>query len=163
MGPRRSSLKRLTTVSLLTALSAVGAFLKLPGPVGSIALDSWPGYLAVLVLGPVGAVVASTGHLASAFTAGFPLTLPLHFAIAAEMGLCALAFGWVKARLGTVAGAAAGTLLNAVVAPVLLLPWLGKGLVASLILPLFVAASVNVAVALAVYRAVPIGRSTHEA
>ncbi len=157
----RSSLYRLTAVSLATALSAVGAFLKVPGPVGSIALDSWPGYLSVLVLGPEGATVAFTGHLASALTAGLPLGLPLHCAIAIEMVFCSLAFGWVKARLGAIAGALAAVFLNALAAPAILLPWLGKGLVASLILPLFLAASMNVVAALAVYRTVPFGRLLH--
>jgi hypothetical protein len=145
-------------MSLATALAAVGAFLKVPGPVGTIALDSWPGYLSVLVFGPEGAVVAFAGHLASAFTAGFPLGLLLHCIIAVEMALCALAFRWGVLRIGALPGALLAIVLNGLAAPVALLPWLGRGLVVSLVLPLSLAATVNVAAALAVYRVVPFRR-----
>jgi len=155
-----SRLRRLTIMSLAVSLSAVGAFIKVPGPVGSIALDSWPGYLSALALGPDGAVVAFAGHLASALSAGFPLGLVLHLVVAGEMALCALAFRWVSLRAGVVAGAIAAVALNGLVAPVALVPWLGWGLVVSLFLPLSLAAAANVIAASVAYQVIPFWRFT---
>lgn len=44
-----------------------------------------------------GAAAGFFGHLFSALLSGFPLTLPLHLVIAAEMGLTCLAVGAVLA------------------------------------------------------------------
>ncbi len=85
--------------ALMVALSAVGAFIKIPSPLGSIAMDSSPGYLYASLCGPLGgAPVAFFGHLASAFTVGFPLGVPIHLVVAAEMGLCAAVYGWIGRR-----------------------------------------------------------------
>lgn len=145
-------LRKLALMSMAVALAAAGSLIKLPSPVGTVALDSWPGYLCALIIGPEGAWVALAGHLASGFVAGFPLGLFLHAAVAIEMALCALAFRWATSRAGAVLGAAVAVVLNGVAAPVALLPWLGRPLVLSLILPLSLAAGVNVALAAMLYK-----------
>lgn len=142
--------RRIAAVSISIALAAAGSFIKIPSPVGSVALDSWPGFACALVIGPEGALVALGGHLMSGFLAGLPLGLALHLIVGAEMALCALAFRWVTLRLGAIAGVVAAVALNGLVSPLALIPWLGRPLVISLLLPLTVAAGVNVAAAVAV-------------
>lgn len=147
-------IRRLAVMSLSIALAAAGSLIKIPSPVGTVALDSWPGYACAVVVGPVGALVALAGHLASGLVAGFPLGLILHGVIAVEMALCALAFRWVTGRFGAVPGVVAAVALNGLIAPFALLPWLGFPLVLTLLLPLTVAAAVNVSLAAVVSRAV---------
>ena len=79
--------RRLTLLAMLAALSAVGAAIKIPAIVGSVALDSFPALLAGALLGgPAGAAAAGVGHLLSALFSGMPLG-PLHVLIAAEMAI----------------------------------------------------------------------------
>ncbi|MEX0975447.1 MAG: alpha-ribazole transporter [Bacillota bacterium] len=152
-----SRTRRIAVMSMSIALAAAGSLIKIPSPVGTVALDSWPGYACALVLGPVGAWVALAGHLASGSVAGFPLGLAIHGVIAAEMVFCALAFRWVTGRFGAVPGVVAAVVLNGLVAPFALLPWLEFPLVLTLLLPLTVAAAVNVSLAAVVARAVKRG------
>lgn len=176
--------KRLTLGALMVALSALGAFIKIPGPLGSIAMDSCPGYLYASLCGPAaGAAVAFLGHLASAFTAGFPLGVHFHLLIAGEMALCAAvygALGQALARLRNEKGRrikdrnedtsqtrvgiqleawqwiVAGTVafvLNGIGAPLVLVPWLGIGAVVPLFAPLLIASFLDVAAALLALKA----------
>lgn len=151
---RVSRTRDIAVMALSVALAGAGAFIKIPSPVGTVALDSWPGYACALAIGPSGSWVAFAGHLASGFVSGFPLGLALHGLIALEMVLCALAFAWTWRRLGVVAGVAVAVLLNGLAAPLALAPWLGIPLVVSLMVPLTVAATVNVALASIVGKAV---------
>ena len=53
----------MARIAILVALSGAGAFIKIPSPTGTVALDSAPGYLAAAVFSPleggiVGALVA---------------------------------------------------------------------------------------------------------
>lgn len=92
--PSRPSLEsRMGIMAAFIAASYVLGLIKLPSPVGSIALDSAPGYFLAAYLGPVpGGVVGTLGHLASAASAGFPLGY-IHLAVAAQMFFWCLAFG----------------------------------------------------------------------
>jgi len=93
--------RRVARVAILVALSGVGAFIKIPSPTGTVALDSAPGYLAAVAFSPLeGGVVGALGHLISAATAGFPLGLPIHLIIAAEMFVFAWLFGLLARPLG---------------------------------------------------------------
>ncbi|RSD28951.1 ECF transporter S component [Mesobacillus subterraneus] len=84
--------RRLSWIAMLVALSAVGASLKIPAPIGSVALDSFPALLAAgLFGGPAGAAAGSLGHLLSALIGGLPLG-PFHVLIAGEMALLAYVF-----------------------------------------------------------------------
>jgi len=93
------STKNLVIVALFIALSFVGSYLKL---FGTIAFDSLPGFLAALLLGPVyGAAIGFLGHLFTALTSGFPLSVPLHLVIAASMAITMLGYGYTyKALIG---------------------------------------------------------------
>ncbi len=67
---------------------------------GLRAFDALPAFLAAFLMGPLaGAVVGAIGISFSALFAGFPLTLPLHIAIALEMAaICAFVGGWLHAK-----------------------------------------------------------------
>ena len=86
------STKTLVIVALFIALSLIGSYLKI---FGTIAFDSLPAFLAALILGPVyGAAIGFLGHLFTAVTSGFPLSVPMHIVIAATMALTMLGFGY---------------------------------------------------------------------
>lgn len=85
--------KQLVMAGLFIALSFVGANIKI---MGSIAFDSLPAFLAAILLGPLwGAAIGFLGHMATALTSGFPLSLPLHMVVAISMALTMLGFGFV--------------------------------------------------------------------
>ncbi|MFB5195765.1 ECF transporter S component [Neobacillus sp. KR4-4] len=85
--------KWVSGLAMLTALSVVGAMIKIPAIVGSVALDAFPALLASVLFGAgAGAIVGAFGHLISALIGGFPLG-PLHFLIAGEMALLVWGFG----------------------------------------------------------------------
>jgi uncharacterized membrane protein len=85
--------KLVSGLAMLTALSVVGAMIKIPAIVGSVALDVFPALLASVLFGAgAGALVGAFGHLISALIGGFPLG-PLHFLIAGEMAVLVWVFG----------------------------------------------------------------------
>lgn len=124
----KSKTQKLCILALLCALSAVGARFPL---YGSVALDALPAFLAALLLGGMeGAAVGAAGHMLTATLSGFPLTLPLHLVVAAEMAGVCFAAGLLRQRgkLPIPACAAAAFLLNGLVSPLVLLFWPGMGL-----------------------------------
>ncbi len=147
-----SRLRNIVIMALSIALAAAGAFIKIPSPVGTVALDSWPGYACAVLIGPSGAWVAFAGHLASGLTSGFPLGLSLHVIVAVQMGLCALGFRWATRRFGSLAGIVVAIVLNGLAAPLALIPWIGRPMAVALLVPLTSAAVVNVIAASLVVR-----------
>lgn len=154
----RSNAIKLTYCGMLIGLSAVGAMIKISG---SIAFDSMPGFFAALFLGPwAGAIVAGLGHLLTAITSGFPLTLPMHLLLVVEMGLFAYIFGAIyKKRGGTIASIVAialnGPISALIVVPtsiILGLPLNGWALFSVVVLPLTLASAANVLLALLVFK-----------
>ncbi len=132
-------------VGLLTSLAAVGSFLKIPSPLGSIALDSAPGYFASLISLKEGALVAALGHLFSAYTGGFPLGA-LHGVIAIYMSFCAVVFGRLS-RVHVLIAILVATFLNGVVGSFLVYPIGGLPMVLAIMPFLTLASAVNVVVA----------------
>ena len=66
--------KRIAYMAVFTALSAVGAMIKIPSPVGTIGLDAAPGYFCGPALGDMeGICVIFRGHL---ITAGVCMPVP---------------------------------------------------------------------------------------
>ena len=140
---------QITLLAVFIALSAVGANIKIAG---SIAFDSLPAFMAAMWIGgPQGEIVGALGHMLSAMLAGFPLTLPLHLAIAAEMALICFFTGWLVRGRGCPVWLAAiiAFVLNAFVSPAILIVWpgLGWGACVALLLPLTIASAANVALA----------------
>lgn len=139
----------LVMIALFCALSAVGANIKI---MGSIAFDSLPAFLAAFLMGPAaGALVGALGHILSALFAGFPLTLPLHLTIAAEMAVICAIVGWLvhKKNVQIWLGAIVAFILNALFAPAILIVWPGMGwaVCVALFFPLAIASAANVLVA----------------
>lgn len=119
------NVKKLCLLALLCGLSALGAQFRI---YGSIALDTLPAFLAAFLLGGLpGAVAGAAGHLLSALLAGFPLTLPLHFVVAAEMGVLCYFAGRIALRHPLWLASLLAFSLNAFISPLILLIWPGMG------------------------------------
>lgn len=89
------STRKICLLALFIALSVIGAMIKIPSFVGSIALDAFPALLAAVLVGNrMGALVAGFGHLVSSLIAGLPLG-PMHIVIAAEMAAIVWCFGMI--------------------------------------------------------------------
>lgn len=78
-------IKHITLIALMASICVIGSFIKVPGPIGSPALDSAPAFISVALLPPIFAgLVGFIGHVATALTSGMPLG-PFHLLIAVEM------------------------------------------------------------------------------
>jgi uncharacterized membrane protein len=151
------SVKRISIIAIFIALSAVGAMIKIPSPIGTIGIDSAPGYFCALAFGCIeGAVVISIGHLISAAVVGFPLSIPIHILIAVSMALWAIIYRWIanKGKYGIILAVITAILLNGVVSALLLLFVGGWGMVAGMIPFLLVAAGINVVISAIAYKSV---------
>lgn len=148
----------LVLMSLLVAFSYLGSLVKIQG---TIALDAMPAYLGALLLGPLpGAVIGFAGHLITAVTSGFPMTLPMHLFIAILMALTIGIFGRIAEKATLPLAALVGVFLNGPVstlgasylASLLGLGFSGKAMFFVLILPLTLTSLVNAAGAVVLYR-----------
>jgi riboflavin transporter len=149
------NVKRLSMMAIFIALSAVGALIKIPSPVGTIGMDSAPGFFSALAFGGVeGAVVISIGHLLTAAVTGFPLTIPVHLYVAFQMALWALAYRWVNKTLGLIPAVIVGIILNGVVSSFAMLPMMGMGGVLGLLPFLVVGSALNVIISAIAYKAI---------
>lgn len=84
--------RKISLLAVFIGLSVVGASIKVPAIIGSVALDAFPALLAAVFFGGgAGAVVAGFGHLMSALLGGMPMG-PLHFIVAIEMAVLAYIF-----------------------------------------------------------------------
>ncbi|OEH93513.1 ECF transporter S component [Bacillus solimangrovi] len=87
--------RKLSILVTFIAFSIVGAMIKIPAVISSIALDSFPALAGSVLLGPVaGAIIGALGHLGSAFLGGLPLG-PLHLLVAVEMAVIVFVFGYL--------------------------------------------------------------------
>ena len=159
------SVRKLAIMAVFIALSAVGSLVKIPSPLGTVGLDSAPGFFAALAFGGwVGFIAIAVGHLLGAAIVGFPLTLPVHLAIAAGMGLCAVAFRWLGRRGGPIWLAAAvvvAALLNSFALGLIVLPIGGWGMYVGSVPSLLIGAVVNLIIAAAAYWAVRDSKLLH--
>lgn len=148
------SAKRVGLIAVFVALSAVGAMIKIPGPLASVALDSAPGFFSALAFGSwEGMAVIALGHLLTAGLAGFYLTVPVHLAIAGEMAVAAFAVRWTQRKLGLIPAVIVGVLLNGVAAPFILWPMGGMAAVLGAMPVLVIGSGVNLVAAAVVYQA----------
>ncbi|WP_459129563.1 ECF transporter S component [Guggenheimella bovis] len=154
---RTMSTKMLALMGIFIALSAVGSYIKIPSPTGTVAFDSAPGFLGALIIGPIpGAIICFFGHMLTAGITGFPLTVPIHLFIAVGMGFCGYFFGLFgkKGKLGLILAIIIGLIINVFVTPLVVVPKAGWGLYVSMLLPLFVGAGLNILVAVLVFLAI---------
>ncbi|MFK2826119.1 ECF transporter S component [Bacillus sp. B190/17] len=120
------NVKKISWVALFIALSVIGGMIKVPGPVSSIALDSFPALLAAGLLGAgPGALVGAFGHLISALIGGLPMG-PLHLLVAAEMAVVVWLFGKMYGSGKRILAVLVFVLLNGLAAPapfILVMGW----------------------------------------
>ncbi|MGQ4915571.1 MAG: ECF transporter S component [Candidatus Asgardarchaeia archaeon] len=143
--------KRIARMAIFIALSAVGSFIKIPSPTGTVAMDSCPGYFSVLAWGYLeGAIVISLGHLFTAATVGFPLGW-LHIVVAIGMIIWAAMLKFFTDKIHIVAGVIAGTIGNGVLGAAMMVPFFGWGFFYALLPFLTVASLIDISIAAAAY------------
>jgi hypothetical protein len=142
------SARKMSLLALFIALSVIGASIKIPSFVGSIALDAFPALLGVVLIGKKnGAMVATFGHLISAYFAGFPLG-PMHLVIAVEMAILVWGFGFVYQKGKRIIAGLFFILTNSFLAPLPFIFMLGTGFYVSILPSLLVGATFNTIIAL---------------
>ncbi len=140
------------TVAVFGAASVALGLIKIPSPVGSIALDSLPGYFTAAYFNPlVGGIVGALGHLGSAATAGFPLG-GMHIVVAVQMffwcGVFGLIIKVVNRPVALIFASLAAIALNGIASPLLLVPFGLPSGTAKMLMPfLLFASAANVVVA----------------
>jgi len=139
---------KITWISLLVALTVIGAAMKVPAIIGSVALDAFPALLAAAIFGgPAGAIVGAMGHLLSALIGGLPMG-PFHFIVAAEMAILAYLFA-VLYRSGKKWWAGVlFILMNTFAAPLPFMYLISKAFYLSLVPSLFIGSVLNTVIAL---------------
>lgn len=142
--------KMVSWLAMLTALSAVGASIKIPAIVGSVALDIFPALIAAALLGSgAGAIVAAFGHLLSAVIGGFPLG-PMHFLIAAEMVVLVWLFGRLYRNSHKVSATVLFILGNAIAAPLPFIFLMNIGFYLAIVPSLLIGSILNTGIAIVV-------------
>jgi len=87
------NIRKIALLSLFIGLSVVGAMIKVPAVITSVALDAFPALLAAAFFGPIaGGIVGGLGHMMSAIIGGMAMG-PLHVIIAFEMIVLVYLFG----------------------------------------------------------------------
>lgn len=148
------SLKKLVLIAIFVAISVIGANIKIAG---SIAFDSFPGFLGALLLGPIsGGIIAALGHLITALTSGFPYGLPAHIIIMVMMFIAASIFSIIQKKFSKISGIIVAiiiaVIINGPLSVFVLIPMLGSGLIA-LIPVLTLVAAINIVIAQILYEA----------
>jgi hypothetical protein len=140
--------KMVSWLAMFTALSAVGAAIKIPAIVGSVALDVFPALLAAAIFGGgAGAIVGAFGHLISALLGGFPLG-PMHFLIAIEMAVLVWMFGILFKSNKKLSASILFILGNAFAAPLPFIILMGKGFYLAIVPSLLIGSIINTIIAL---------------
>jgi len=156
--------KKVVLSAFFIALCFIGANIKV---MGTIAFDSLPAFLAAIMLGPIyGAVVGALGHFLTAFTSGFPLTVPVHLITMVTMALTMAAFSVVY-KFFSKKNKSIAIILSIVVAVIvngpisllvlspLLLPMMGKAGIIALLPALSGVSALNAIIAIVVYKFLP--------
>jgi uncharacterized membrane protein len=142
------NIKKLCLIALMIALSAVGASIKIPAVVDSVALDALPALLAAALFGVgAGAVTGALGHLLSALIGGFPLG-PMHILIALEMAVLVWIFGILYKKGKKILAGIVFVMGNAFMAPIPFIFLMNKGFYAAIVPSLLIGSVINTVLAL---------------
>jgi uncharacterized membrane protein len=145
-----SRTRQLASISAFSALSVVGSFIHLPGPVSTVAFDSAPGFFVALYFGPLeGAAVSGIGHMATSIVNGFPLGV-LHLPIALGLAIAGGVMGFLNRKIGYVPALIVGVAIN-IGLVVLAVPAMGWAATISFIPFLGLAACLNAVIAALAY------------
>ena len=138
---------KLTWMAMLVALTAIGAAIKVPAIIGSVALDAFPALLAAAILGgPAGAIVGTMGHLLSALIGGMPMG-PFHFIVAVEMAMLAYIFAILFRNGKKWQAGVLFVLGNTFAAPLPFLFLISKAFYLSIVPSLFIGSVMNTVIA----------------
>ena len=141
-------LKKMSLISLLIALCVVGASIKIPAIVSSVALDMVPALLGGVMLGGIpGAMIAFFGHLVSALIGGMPMGA-FHLIVGLEMAVLVWLFAIVFKKGHRLLASIFFIVGNTLLAPLPFLFLMGIGFYIGLIPSLFIGALFNTALAL---------------
>jgi uncharacterized membrane protein len=144
--------RRVARMAIFIALSAVGSLIKIPSPTGTVALDSGPGYFSAISFGWLeGGIVAAFGHILTAATTGFPLSIPIHLIIAVEQFLWAALFWLVKDKVNIWVAVVVATFCNGILGDLIAIPLGGIGLFTALLPGLVLASAINTILAALAY------------
>jgi uncharacterized membrane protein len=136
--------RKLSWLAMFIALSAVGASIKIPAVIGSVALDSFPALLAAGLLGgPTGAAAGGLGHLLSALIGGMPLG-PFHLLIAGEMALLVYLFALLYRKGKRWSAGALFIIGNSFAAPLPFIFLMGKSFYLAIVPSLFAGSVLNI-------------------
>lgn len=121
---KASNVRDVIIVAVFTALATGGGFIKLPSPVGSIALDSAPGFFVAGFFSPIlGGITGLLGHIASSAMAGFPLGF-IHILIAGLQCCWCFLFGAILRKgnrtWALILASIVAILANGIAAPLIL-------------------------------------------
>lgn len=141
--------KKISWIGIFTALSFVLSFVKFPSPIGSIALDSMPGFLLAIINPVYGGITAFLGHVFTSWNSGFYFQF-YHLALAVAMFVIAFIFGKMYKKNRIIAIIIA-TLLNGVIMPFIVTPILTVEGVFGAMPILSLASFVNILIASLVY------------
>lgn len=139
--------RKISLLAVFIGLSVVGAAIKIPAIIGSVALDAFPALLAAAFFGGgAGAIVGAFGHLVSAVLSGMPMG-PLHFVVAAEMALLAFVFAFMFNRGKKLLASTVFVIGNAFVAPLPFILFFDVSFYMALLPSLFIGSLLNMVVA----------------
>ncbi|MFP3719053.1 ECF transporter S component [Niallia circulans] len=116
--------KKINVLAIFIAISVIGAFIKIPSFIGSVALDSSPSLIAGALLG------------------GLPLGM-LHLFIAVEMFLLVFTFSKIYQTGNSIISILFFVLGNGVILPLPFLYLMGKGFYISMVPVLLIGAVLN--------------------
>ncbi|WP_053228326.1 hypothetical protein [Spirochaeta cellobiosiphila] len=144
--------RQLAYIIVFIALSGMGAMIKIPSPIGTIGLDSGPGYFASLAFGyGYGISIIGLGHLFTSGLVGFPLGLPTHIIIAVLMILWAVLFRYLNKKVGKVIACIIVIICNGILSAFVMYPMAGFSGVIGLIPFLLLGSIFNVLIAQVTY------------
>ena len=143
----------IARIAILTALSAAGGLITLPGAT-SIRFDSLAGYFGTLLFGwQIGAIVAAFGAFFSELMSGFSGWAPLAPYYMINMALAVTCFGIATKKWGRVPGIIVGTAVNTLC----IAPWplmMGWGMLAATIIQQVLGSYANCMLAAFAYSAI---------
>ncbi len=149
--------KKLVLMALFIAISYIGALVKVPGPMSTIALDSFPGYLGGLIFGGVsGGLIAMIAHIFVSMTTGFPLSILVHVIISLMMFVSVFCYAKISKKFNIILASIAASIINGVLMPLslMLLPSMDKGFLLSLIPVLLIASITNIVLSNVLYASI---------
>lgn len=148
------STRVVSKIAVLTAVSAVGGMVTIPGPATSIRLDSLAAFFGTLMFGwQIGSVVALFGTFFANLMSGFSGWAPLVPYYMVNMALAVTCFGLATLKGGKIPGLILGTFVNTLC----ILPWfimLGWQMMVTTIFPQILGSFVNCLLAVIAYYAI---------